>query len=95
MAIAVAILVDRAANRTREARSASQEAELLSLFAGAVLRGADLGTLLERVRETYQQRAVSVLRSGSGIVACVGESPASPSIPPTRRSRLATTNSGC
>ncbi|GAB7069404.1 sensor histidine kinase KdpD [Mycobacterium hodleri] len=75
MAIAVAVLVDRAANRTREARSASQEAELLSLFAGAVLRGADLETLLERVRETYQQRAVSVLRSGSGIVACVGESP--------------------
>ncbi|MDT5068371.1 MAG: two-component system, OmpR family, sensor histidine kinase KdpD [Mycobacterium sp.] len=75
MAVAVAVLVDRAANRTREARRASQEAELLTLFAGAVLRGADLQTLLERVRETYQQRAVSLLRTGSGIVACVGESP--------------------
>jgi two-component system sensor histidine kinase KdpD len=75
MAIAVAILVDRAANRTREARRASQEAELLTLFAGAVLRGADLETLLERVRETYQQRAVSVLRTGVGIVSCIGESP--------------------
>src|SRR3954453_8199023 len=75
MAIAVAVLVDRAANRTREARRASQEAELLTLFAGAVLRGADLATLLERVRETYQQRAVSVLRTGAGIVACVGDSP--------------------
>jgi two-component system sensor histidine kinase KdpD len=75
MAIAVAVLVDRAANRTRDARRASQEAELLTLFAGAVLRGADLETLLERVRETYQQRSVSILRTASGIVACVGESP--------------------
>jgi two-component system sensor histidine kinase KdpD len=75
MAVAVAALVDRAATRTREARRASQEAELLTLFAGAVLRGADLTALLERVRETYQQRAVSILRSGDGIVACVGESP--------------------
>jgi two-component system sensor histidine kinase KdpD len=75
MAIAVAVLVDRAANRTREARRASQEAELLTLFAGAVLRGADLEALLERVRETYSQRAVSILRTGTGIVACVGRSP--------------------
>lgn len=75
VAIAVAVLVDGAAKRAREARSASQEAELLTLFAGAVLRGADLETLLERVRETYLQRAVSILRAGSGIVACVGEDP--------------------
>jgi two-component system sensor histidine kinase KdpD len=40
-----------------------------------VLRGADLDTLLERVRETYSQRAVSLLREGVGIVACVGEDP--------------------
>jgi two-component system sensor histidine kinase KdpD len=75
MAIAVAALVDGAASRAREARRASQEAELLTLFAGSVLRGADLETLLERVRETYLQRAVSILREGVGIVACVGESP--------------------
>ena len=62
IAVAVAVLVDGAAKRTREARSASQEAELLTLFAGSVLRGADLETLLERVRETYSQRAVSMLR---------------------------------
>jgi two-component system sensor histidine kinase KdpD len=59
---------------------ASQEAELLALFAGSVLRGADLDTLLERVRETYSQRAVSMLRvegdSDEGeIVACVGTQP--------------------
>jgi two-component system, OmpR family, sensor histidine kinase KdpD len=40
-----------------------------------VLRGADPATLLDRVRETYSQRAVSLLRDGSGIVACVGKDP--------------------
>ncbi len=78
LAVAVAALVDRAANRTREARHASQEAELLTLFSGSVLRGADLETLLERVRETYSQRAVSILRvrgEDEQIVACVGKDP--------------------
>ncbi|WP_445168929.1 DUF4118 domain-containing protein [Mycolicibacterium sp. Dal123E01] len=76
LAVAVAVLVDRAASRQREARHASQEAELLALFAGSVLRGADLETLLERVRETYSQRAVSVLRvrgHDEVVVACVGK----------------------
>jgi two-component system sensor histidine kinase KdpD len=78
VAVAVAALVDGAASRTREARRASQEAELLALFSGSVLRGADLATLLERVRETYSQRAVSMLRANDGeeqIVACVGSAP--------------------
>ena len=75
VAVAVAALVDNAAKRTREARRASQEAELLALFSGSVLRGADLDTLLERVRETYSQRAVSLMRADAGIVACVGDNP--------------------
>ncbi len=85
IAVAVAVLVDFAAKRAREARLAAQEAELLTLFAGSVLRGADLETLLERVRETYSQRAVSMLREPSEkdrvaghkahIVACVGKDP--------------------
>ncbi|CQD15285.1 sensor histidine kinase KdpD [Mycolicibacterium conceptionense] len=78
VAVAVAALVDGAASRAREARKASQEAELLTLFAGSVLRGADLTTLLERLRETYSQRAVSLLREQNGtaeIVACVGTKP--------------------
>jgi two-component system sensor histidine kinase KdpD len=80
VAVAVAALVDGAASRAREARRASQEAELLALFAGSVLRGADLDTLLERVRETYSQQAVSLLRVVGGnsegeIVACVGADP--------------------
>ena len=78
VAVAVAALVDGAAKRAREATQASREAELLTLFAGSVLRGADLDTLLERVRETYSQRAVSVLRvidDEDRIVACVGNNP--------------------
>jgi two-component system, OmpR family, sensor histidine kinase KdpD len=78
VAVAVAALVDGAAKRAREATQASREAELLALFAGSVLRGADLDTLLERVRETYSQRAVSVLRvdrDEERIVACVGKEP--------------------
>jgi two-component system sensor histidine kinase KdpD len=78
LAVAVAVLVDNAAKRAREAIHASQEAELLALFAGSVLRGADLDTLLERVRETYTQRAVSMLRvrgDDEQIVACVGKDP--------------------
>jgi len=80
VAVAVAVLVDGAIKRAREARMATQEAELLALFAGSVLRGADLETLLERVRETYSQRAVSLLRirdddSEGEIIACIGQNP--------------------
>ncbi len=78
VAVAVAALVDGAANRSREARRASQEAELLALFAGSVLRDADLDTLLERVRESYSQRAVSLLRTGpdgAAVAAAVGADP--------------------
>jgi two-component system, OmpR family, sensor histidine kinase KdpD len=75
VAVAVAALVDGAASRAREARRASQEAELLALFAGSVLRGADLTALLERMRETYLQDAVSLVRDGHGVVACVGDHP--------------------
>ncbi|MEW5809567.1 MAG: sensor histidine kinase KdpD [Actinomycetota bacterium] len=78
VAVAVAALVDRSVNRSREARRASQEAELLALFAGSVLRGADLNTLLEKVRETYAQRTVSLLRRRAAtdeIVGCVGTDP--------------------
>ncbi|MBY0440849.1 MAG: sensor histidine kinase KdpD [Mycobacteriaceae bacterium] len=84
LAIAVAILVDTAAKRAREAGWAGREAELLTLFSGSVLRGADLEALLERVRETYAQRAVSMLREPTEadrdsdaphLVATVGQNP--------------------
>ncbi len=66
IAMAIAVLVDAAASRAREARRASQEAELLSLFAASVLRGADLSALLERVREAYSQRSVCLVREVDG-----------------------------
>ena len=78
MAVAVAALVDRAASRQREAKQASREAELLTLFSGSVLRGADLDALLEKVREVYSQRAVSVLRvrgEQQEVIAGVGSDP--------------------
>ncbi|NLA36784.1 MAG: histidine kinase, partial [Actinobacteria bacterium] len=78
MAVAVAALVDRAAGRQREARRASREAELLTLFSGSVLRGADLEALLEKVREAYSQRAVTLMRVSGGQerpVASVGTHP--------------------
>jgi len=83
--VAVAILVDNAAKRTREARHAAREAELLTLFTGSVLSGADLDTLLEHVRETYSQRSVAMLREPNDdertdgnpayVVASVGTDP--------------------
>ncbi|MEV0683694.1 sensor histidine kinase KdpD [Nocardia sp. NPDC050378] len=74
VAVAVAALVDLAAKRTRQARKASRQAELLTLFAGAVLHGADLPHLLEQVREVYGQRAVS-LRCGDEVITSVGADP--------------------
>ncbi|MBF6238958.1 sensor histidine kinase KdpD [Nocardia otitidiscaviarum] len=72
VAVAVAALVDVAAERTREARRASRQAELLTLFAGAILHGANLRDLLERARETYNLRAVSFVTDAE-VVAAVGE----------------------
>nr|WP_246461052.1 sensor histidine kinase KdpD [Nocardia transvalensis] len=74
VAVAVAALVDVSAKRTREARRASQQAELLTVFAGAVLHGADLHDLLERARETFGQHAVS-FATDDEVIACVGEDP--------------------
>ncbi len=75
VAVAVAVLVDASAKRARQARRASREAELLTSFAGSVLRGDDLPALLERLRETYSQCRVSILRASSGPVSSVGEHP--------------------
>ncbi len=75
VAAAVTALLAATLYRSRTARRATQEAQLLILFAGSVLRGADLPALLERVRETYGQRGVSVIRRGGGPVCAVGEQP--------------------
>lgn len=78
VAVAVAALVDAAAARTREARLASQEAELLASFAGAVLRGAGVPTLLEKVRETYAQHGVGFVRGDEDDWDVLGSAGAAP-----------------
>ncbi len=78
VAVSIAVLVDTAATRAREAKRATHEAQLLALFAGSILRGGDLGSLLEKVREAYSQRAVSLVRAGEGgreLVASAGSDP--------------------
>jgi two-component system sensor histidine kinase KdpD len=78
VAVSIAVLVDTAATRAREAKRATQEAQLLALFAGSILRGGDLGSLLEKVREAYSQRAVSLVRAGEGgreLVSSAGPDP--------------------
>lgn len=74
VAVAVAALVDISAARAREARQASRQAELLALFAGAVLHGAELEDLLERARETFGQRAASLI-DDERMLAGAGERP--------------------
>jgi two-component system sensor histidine kinase KdpD len=59
---AVSTVVDLAARRTRDAARASADAQTLATVAGSVLRGArPLIALLERLRETFGLRAVSLL----------------------------------
>jgi two-component system sensor histidine kinase KdpD len=62
VAVAVSGVVDVAARRTREAARATAEAHTLATVAGGVLRGErPLAALLDRLRETFALRAVSVL----------------------------------
>jgi two-component system sensor histidine kinase KdpD len=78
VAVGIAVLVDTAATRARDAQRATHEAQLLTLFAGSILRGGDLGSLLDKVREAYAQRAVSLVRAGEGgreLVASAGRDP--------------------
>ncbi len=62
LAIAVAALVDSATVRRTQAQRSGRDAELLALFSSVVLSGADVPGLLERVRETYDQDGVSLIR---------------------------------
>jgi two-component system, OmpR family, sensor histidine kinase KdpD len=62
VALLVSSVVDTAARRTKQAARASAESELLVTTAGSVLRGQHaLPALLERVRESFGMRSVSLL----------------------------------
>ncbi|MFJ6095727.1 DUF4118 domain-containing protein [Williamsia muralis] len=79
IAIAVAALVDSATVRRVQAQQATRDAELMATFAQAVLSGEGLDGLLQRVRETYEQTSVSVVRvdkrQPAVIEGAVGEHP--------------------
>ncbi|RMI09187.1 ATP-binding protein [Cellulomonas triticagri] len=69
----VSYVVDQAARRTRMARRASAESEMLLSIAGGVLRGEDaLGALLARTREAFGLSAVR-LRVGERLRVEKGE----------------------
>lgn len=85
-AVLVSQVVDLAARRSRQAARAGAEAETLSMFATSLLRGDDaVQALLERVRETFGMRSVSLLRRDAAaaggrpceILASVGLDPVS------------------
>jgi two-component system sensor histidine kinase KdpD len=94
VAVAVSLVVDQAARRTRQAARAGAESELLTTTAGNVLRGQrSVEAVLERVREAFGLESVTLLecqrRDGGGPgrgpaaewagVACSGEpAPRSP-----------------
>ncbi|GAA2487253.1 hypothetical protein Ahu01nite_025150 [Winogradskya humida] len=73
VALAVSWVVDTAARRTRQAAQAGADARILADVAGSVLRGArPLIALMERLRETFTLRSVTLLENGTE-VAKVGE----------------------
>ena len=57
----VGTLAGAAARRTGQARRATSEARILSRLAAAMMRGQDLPTLLEQVRENFSLTSVSLL----------------------------------
>nr|MDQ6937202.1 DUF4118 domain-containing protein [Actinomycetota bacterium] len=80
VAIIVAVLVDRAERRRREAARASAESETLATVAGSVLRGrSQLPALLDQVREIFGADSVALLERRDRdwtVVAAAGNDPA-------------------
>jgi two-component system sensor histidine kinase KdpD len=65
--LAVSSVVDVAARRSRQAARYGAESELLVTTAGSILRGqGTVEALLERVRESFSMRSVTLLESTSG-----------------------------
>ncbi|MCC3298319.1 DUF4118 domain-containing protein [Arthrobacter sp. zg-Y916] len=72
-AMLVSFVVDRAARRSRAARRAATESDLLAAVAGNVLRGEDtVEALVGRVREAFNLDAAR-LRSGEADLAVAGK----------------------
>jgi two-component system sensor histidine kinase KdpD len=68
-ALLVSYVVDQAARRSRTARRAAAESELLATVAGSVLRGEDaLQALVTRTREAFGLSRVRLLADGAVLV---------------------------
>jgi len=76
-AVLVSVVVDTAARRSRQARRAAAESELLATVAGSVLRGQDaLQALVDRTREAFSLREVRLKGAdGSVLAASAGPFP--------------------
>lgn len=76
VAVGVASVVDRASRRAAEATRARTEAATMSALSRSVLTGQDTAeAIVTRVRETFGQESVSLLRRGPagwGVVAASG-----------------------
>ncbi|MCD2443528.1 DUF4118 domain-containing protein [Agromyces sp. SYSU K20354] len=69
-ALLVSYVVDQAARRSREARRATAESQLLATLAGSVLRGEDaLQAMVTRTREAFGLTGVRLLVDGEPRVA--------------------------
>ncbi|MFD4422325.1 ATP-binding protein [Agromyces sp. NPDC058484] len=69
-ALLVSYVVDQAARRSREARRAAAESQLLATLAGSVLRGEDaLQAMVTRTREAFGLTGVRLLVDGEPRVA--------------------------
>ena len=69
-ALLVSLVVDQAARRTREARRAAAESQLLATISGSVLRGEDaLQAMVTRTREAFGLTGVRFLVDGEPRVA--------------------------
>jgi two-component system sensor histidine kinase KdpD len=71
----VSFVVDQAASRTRAARRAAAESDVLATVAGGVIRGDDaVRALVQRTREAFGLRRVRLLDTEGAVVAEEGES---------------------
>lgn len=82
IAILVSWIVDQAARRTRLARRAAAESELLATVAGSVVRGESAVTaLVGRTREAFRLAGVRLVAQDGTVIATDGEPvPGSPSL---------------
>lgn len=73
IAILVSVVVDQSARRSRTARRAAAESELLATVAGSVIRGEDsLQSLVSRAREAFSLTSVRLL-VGDAVLCADGE----------------------